>query len=201
METYTYVKRNSGYVTYNFSLDEESYNVGSTYNDYLNGFWVLLSEDQLTFKSENPKASIKEVIEMKLNPPTPPYEPTLDELKQSKINEITKYDLSKDVNNFKLNGLDVWLDKETRVGLMNSTQIEKAAGHEDTTLWLGTISLTINCDLAIGLLSQLELYALECFNKTAEHKANVLSLETKEEVKNYDYKTGYPEQLNLSTEA
>jgi hypothetical protein len=49
------------------------------------------------------------------------------------------------------------------------------------------------------MLSQLELYALSCFNKTAEHKAMVQSLESVEEVESYDYKTGYPEKLNLST--
>lgn len=195
---YTYVKREIGYVEYPFKLDE-NYKTGSTYDDYLKGLWVLLNDEQLAFKDEHMSATIKEVINMELNPTPPPYVPTLEEVKTKKIQEITQYDLSPDVNSFKLNGMDVWLDKATRVGLMNSTQIEKAAGHEDTTLWLGNISLTINCDLAIGLLSQLELYALECYNVTAEHKANVEKLESKEEVEAYDYKSGYPEKLNLST--
>lgn len=197
---YTYVKKGLNYVEYSFKLDE-NYNTGSTYDDYINGKWVLLNDEQLAFKEENPGASIKEVINMELNPVIPPYEPTLEDVKRSKINEITRYDTSSEVNSFKLNGMDVWLDKATRVGLMNSTQIEKAAGHEDTTLWLGTVSLTINCDLAIQMLSALELYALECFNKTAEHKANVEKLETKEEVTAYDYKVGYPEKLDLNTES
>ena len=68
------------------------------------------------------------------------------------------------------------------MGLMNSTTIQKTAGLEETVLWLGETPLRINCDLAIQLLSALELYALECFNKTAEHRKNVLALETIDEI-------------------
>ena len=57
--------------------------------------------------------------------------------KKAKIAEIIAYDTSSSVNGFMLNGLLVWLDKATRVGLMNSTTIAKAAGQETTTLWLG----------------------------------------------------------------
>lgn len=123
------------------------------------------------------------------------------ELKNILLHNISLHDTSSEVNSFSLNGANVWLNKETRVGLMNSTQIEKAAGHEDTTLWLGTVSLTINCDLAIQMLSALELYALECFNKTAEHKANVEKLKTVDEIVTYNYKVGYPEKLVLNTES
>ena len=66
-------------------------------------------------------------------------------------------------------------------------------------MWLGSVSLVINCDLAIQLLSALELYALECYNKTAEHKANVGKLMSIEDVEAYDYTTGYPDKLNLNT--
>lgn len=77
------------------------------------------------------------------------YATKLDEVKAEVLAKIDAYDTSSSVNSFNLNGLPVWLDKDTRVGLMNSTQIEKAAGHETTTLWLGSVSLVINCDLAI----------------------------------------------------
>lgn len=130
------------------------------------------------------------------------YKPsTLDYAKEVKTMEITAYDGSLDVNSFTLDGEQVWLDKSTRVGLMNSTQIEKAAGHETTTLWFGGKSYTIPCDMAIQMLSALELYALECYNTTAQHKANVMALQTKEEIEAYDYTTGYPKKLNLNTSA
>ena len=122
----------------------------------------------------------------------------LEEAKAEKIAEITAYDTSDKVNGFMLNGLLVWLDKATRVGLMNSTTISKAAGQQTTTLWLGGLKLVVDCDKAIQLLSALEMYALECFNVTASHKQAVSELTTIEEVEAYDYKAGYPKMLEMS---
>lgn len=122
----------------------------------------------------------------------------LEQAKTDKIAEITAYDTSDNVNGFVLNGLLVWLDKATRVGLMNSTTIAKAAGQQTTTLWLKGIKLVVDCDKAIQLLSALEMYALECFNVTASHKAAVSELKSIEEVEAYDYKTGYPKMLEMS---
>lgn len=111
--------------------------------------------------------------------------------------QIDKYDTSPSVNGFMLNGLRVWLNKDTRVGLMNSTQIAKAMGKTTTTLWFGGMQIEVNCDKAIQLLSALEMYALECFNVTAAHKKAVAELNTVEEVLGYDYTQGYPEQLKM----
>ena len=111
--------------------------------------------------------------------------------------EIEKHDTSPAVNGFMLNGQRVWLNKDTRVGLMNSTQIAKAMGKKTTTLWFGGMQIEVNCDKAIGLLSALEMYALECFNVTAAHKKAVAELNTVEEVLGYDYTKGYPEQLKM----
>ena len=122
----------------------------------------------------------------------------LEQAKSDKIAEITAYDTSDNVNGFVLNGLLVWLDKATRVGLMNSTTIAKAAGQQTTTLWLKGIKLVVDCNKAIQLLSALEMYALECFNVTASHKAAVSELKSIEEVEAYDYKTGYPKMLEMS---
>lgn len=122
----------------------------------------------------------------------------LKQVKADKIAEIAAYDTSGKVNGFMLNGLLVWLDKATRVGLMNSTTIAKSAGQKTTTLWLGGMKLVVDCDKAIQLLSALEMYALECFNVTASHKAAVSELKSIEKVETYDYKTGYPKMLEMS---
>ena len=122
----------------------------------------------------------------------------LDQAKKEIIRKIDEYDTSVKVNSFKLNGVDVWLSKDTRVGLMNSISIEKAAGKEQSVLWFNTICVTINCDSAIQMLSALELYALDCYNTTAEHKVNVQNLSSIEEVHNYDYTQGYPSKLEFT---
>ena len=122
----------------------------------------------------------------------------LKQAKADKIAEIAAYDTSSSVNGFVLNGLLVWLDKATRVGLMNSTTIAKASGQQTTTLWLGGAKLVVDCDKAIQLLSALEMYALECFNVTASHKAAVGELTTIDDVESYNYKSGYPKMLEMS---
>ena len=118
-------------------------------------------------------------------------------MKKAMLAYIEKYDASSSVNSFLLNGMDVWLDKVTRMGLMNSTTIAKAAGLDETTLWPGDIELVVDCDKAIQLLSALEIYALECFNVTASHKAAVNKLDNIDAVLTYDYREGYPEKLNM----
>ena len=123
---------------------------------------------------------------------------TLEKAKKEKLEAILAYDTSSDVNGFMLNGNKVWIDKETRVGLMNSIQITRDMGQDTTTLWFDGYKLEVRCDMAIMLLSSLEMYALECFNVTASHKKAVSELTTIEEVEAYDYKTGYPKQLDIN---
>lgn len=118
-------------------------------------------------------------------------------MKNAMLDYIEKYDASSSVNSFLLNGMEVWLDKATRVGLMNSTTIAKASGQKTTTLWLGGLKLVVDCDKAIQLLSALEMYALECFNVTAAHKKEVSELDNIDGVLTYDYKSGYPDKLKM----
>lgn len=125
------------------------------------------------------------------------YNDAIASAKREKTAEIDAYDTSPAVNGFVLNGEREWLDKATRVGLMNSTNIAKAMGSDTTTLWLGGAQMTVSCDKAIQLLSALEMYALQCYNVTAQHKAAVEKMQTVEEVLGYDYKKGYPEQLKM----
>lgn len=122
----------------------------------------------------------------------------LQAAKEKVVEEITEYDSSSAVNSFLLNGMKVWLDKATRVGLMNSTTIAKSMGQQKTTLWLGSYQLEVDCNKAIQLLSALEMYALECFNVTAAHKKAVNELDNIEAVLTYDYRTGYPKMLEMS---
>lgn len=121
----------------------------------------------------------------------------LAQAKREVFKKIEDYDTSLAVNGFALNGTVVWLDKATRVGLMNSTSITKAMGQPTTTLWLGESKMEVPCDTAIQLLSALEMYALECFNVTAAHKKAVSELNSIEEVEKFDITAGYPAQLRM----
>lgn len=168
------------------------YHIGTTFNNEQNTYECYeCTVPASTFDEDDVKLAFNEFI-------TKIKAIQLKQAKTEKIAEITAYDTSSSVNGFVLNGLLVWLDKATRVGLMNSTTIAKAAGQKTTTLWLGGVKLVVDCDKAIQLLSALEMYALECFNVTASHKAAVGWLMSLEEVEAYDYKTGYPKMLEMS---
>lgn len=149
----------------------------------------------------------KEFVQSKLEPEEE-HVPTEEELaeqarikfeatKRSKLESISKYDTSDNVNQFFYNDMPLWLNKETRVGLMNSTNILKSAGYETTDLWFEDIHVTLPCDTVIQMLGALEIYALQCYNATAQHLSAVKALETIEEVEAYDYTTGYPEKLRF----
>ena len=49
-------------------------------------------------------------------------------MKKAMLAYIEKYDASSSVNSFLLNGMEVWLDKATRVGLINSINVTQRAG-------------------------------------------------------------------------
>ena len=125
------------------------------------------------------------------------FDKALGVIKEEAIEQITEYDQSEDVNSFTLQGKQMWLPKETRVGLVNSITIEKNAGKKTTILWFGGEKYELPVDTALQMLSALELYALECYNVTAAHKSAVNALEGVEDVVAYDYTQGYPEKLNF----
>lgn len=168
------------------------YHIGTTFNSKQNTYECYeCTVPSSAFDEDEIKSSFNEFI-------TKIKAIQLKQAKTEKIAEITAYDTSSSVNGFMLNGVLEWLDKATRVGLMNSTNIAKAAGQKTTTLWFSGAKFVIDCDKAIQLLSALEMYALECFNVTASHKAAVSELTTIEEVEAYDYKAGYPKMLEMS---
>lgn len=111
--------------------------------------------------------------------------------------QVKGYDNSENINLFYFDGLALWLDKATRVGLVNSITIEKKAKRSTTCLWFGSHRINVNVDVALGILSQLELYAHECYNVTALHLLQIDECDTVEALKVFDIRADYPEMLQL----
>ena len=83
MKKYVYIKKDAarGFVELGKPLDKKSYPVGTTWQDFLDGKWVLLSAAQVKFREDNPSATVKEVWEMQMEEhiePTP--EPSIAEI-------------------------------------------------------------------------------------------------------------------------
>ena len=53
-------------------------------------------------------------------------------------------------------------------------------------------------DKAIALLSKIEMYAMECYNRTAAHRQAIEELTDIADVLQYDFKEGYPNKLEIT---
>ena len=123
--------------------------------------------------------------------------PNIKEIKELLLSLQAEYDNSAEVNSFYLNGKRVWFDKDTRVGLFNLLNIEKASNTETTTLWFSNTSIEIQVDKAMALLTMIEKYAKQCYDNTHKHYVEINQLESIEDCLQYDITAGYPDILNI----
>ena len=122
----------------------------------------------------------------------------LRRIKDIIIDKITKYDVSENVNLFYLQGNPMWLNDIKRTSLIKSTNNRKSQGAITTVLWDDDNNkYDIPVDMALNMLNTLEMYALDCYNMTAQHKKNISEMDSIEDVLNYDYMAGYPKILHL----
>ena len=127
-------------------------------------------------------------------------EEVVEEYRKKKIKDIQRYDTSHAINGFTVNGVKMWLDKATRVGLMLRLQSEQQAGYSNTTLWYDNVEYVLPIEMAIQMLHNIEIYASKCYDTTQKHIATVMALDNVQDIKQYNYSAGYPEQLSFNTE-
>lgn len=200
MTTYTYIKINTkgNYVTLNEPLNENLYNLGSSYEDYLANKWVLLSDEQVTFHEEHPNATVYEVWNMEM---TPTPERTIDDAKSNMIALIDAYDSSENVNGFTVNStVSGWLTAAERSNYKSSIDAAKLLDIETLSFYIGDLLVSVSTTLAEQMLAQVQLYADQCFIVAKQHKAAVKALTSIEEIDAYDYTSGYPAKLNFDLE-
>lgn len=117
--------------------------------------------------------------------------------KREVLSAISTYDASDSVNTLVVNGQRGWLDKATRVGLMNGVGVAKACGMERMSLWIDGREYVMDVARLEELLVKVEVYAMGCYNVTAGHRRAVAGLTTLEDVLGYDFKAGYPEKVSM----
>ena len=84
-----------------------------------------------------------------------------------------------------------------RQSLLIRYQTEKKKGIEKTTLWYDMKEYIMTIDNALLLLDELELYSSKCYDNTYRHIAQVRNIDIIENIKEYDYKIGYPNKLHF----
>ena len=121
----------------------------------------------------------------------------LQRAKEAVFAAIEAYDTSSAVNGFILNGQRGWLDKATRVGLMNGVVVAKDCGMERMSLWIDGREYVMDVARLEELLVKVEVYAMGCYNVTAGHRRAVNGMTTLEAVLGYDFKAGYPQMVSV----
>ena len=125
------------------------------------------------------------------------WEADLEQTKAAILTNIEEYDTSDAVNQFTINGINMWLDGDTeRPKLRGAAQTYKDKDLGDYPLCIEGIGvIAIAPDKLLSMLSDLEVYAIECFTTTFRHREAVKALTTCQEIVNYDYTKQYPSKL------
>lgn len=201
MATYTYIGRSlqKKFITLEEPLCPTAYNLGTTWEEYLEGKWVILSAEQEAFHFEHPEATVYEVWQMEI---TPPHTRDLDDAKREMLDRITRYDSSDEVNAFTVNNtIKSWLTVQERSNYKASIDAAKLMGLETVSFFIGDILFTVTPTAGEQMLAQIQLYADACYIVTKQHKMAVEALETIEEVDHFNYRADYPAMLNFDVAA
>lgn len=194
MKTYLINSVKGSYWTGDYDLDPLMYDMGTTYSDYLEGKIIELSDEQLQFHIDNPKASVREVIIMTLDPePAGPTEEELLEMaKNKKRSDITEYAYSDNVKNYSLDENSFWMDRQKRLFVKNDLDISKQNG---SLMFDLTDNLTVEIGVADMALGNMNEYDAACEVITISKMNEVASASTIEEVEAIDAESGYPTVL------
>jgi hypothetical protein len=203
MSTYTYIQKDTKgiYVEFDSKRDKKALRIGTSWEDYAAGLWVLLTEEQVAFRKANPDASLQEVFSMRLTPapePPPPPVRTLEQAKAEKVMAIDVYDTSDAVNSFEFNGIGTWVSVADRSYLNDAIKALETKGVSVMEVPLLGQFFTLPTAMVKSLLADIEIYAYKASIQTAKHKAAVNSLSTVEEVDAYDFTVGYPEKVTIA---
>jgi hypothetical protein len=110
---------------------------------------------------------------------------------------VQLYDKSNNVEEFYINEIPLWLDRDERAILQRRFEIELKNGIHTSTLWKNEQSFSVNISDGMLMLDQLELYAIKCFDNTQSHINKIKHITNLDSAKAYDYTTGYPDKLHF----
>lgn len=189
---YYYIKSNK-VIELNRMLNPKFYTIGESYEDYLKGQYILLTDEQVHYMLHNPDSNIYLIYHLGVKP-----QPTLEQVKAKKLMEISQYNTSPNVDQFTINGvIPAWFNPTERTNYALSIQSAKNLGEDTLTFAVGNNVLQVPTDKAEMMLSAIQLYADNCYMVTKQHELAVEALEDIEAVEAYDVTAGYPEHLNF----
>ena len=154
-----------------------------------------------------PQTEIKQVVEdlQAIGGGTFTEEEVLRFVKGEVVKAITAYDSAEGedcVNNFYFTyggqKFPYWFNAYERTALTSeATQWAEKHGSYRIDARKYGVSFELPTASLIDFLGQLKDYAIKCYNKTSDHLMAVNALGTVDEVVAYDYRSGYPENIEF----
>lgn len=187
---YTYLhKEASGfYFTQDYELSPEEYSIGTTFDDYKEGKYILLSESQLQFKEEHPEADVEEVINMQIREPEPPTpEEDFATLKDEKLHAM--YDYFNSQLTFNIDGANCYVPY--RMELKEQASRKPQIKIKDKLM---------DSEQAIEALNEMSNYYDDNVVRLNEVRAALDACETLEDLQSFDYESGYPDPISTTSD-
>ena len=135
--------------------------------------------------------------------PEIPNTQLLENIRNGKLLQLESYDNSNTINVcyivYQGQTLEYWADRHERDSLKSAINDCITLGRETYRLDLRNlqISLEIKCTDLLQMLAQLEVYAIDCYNKTTDHEYAIKALTTQDEIIAYNFMQGYPNKLTF----
>ena len=111
-------------------------------------------------------------------------EELLENAKKRKLDELMMYDNSSEVNNciisYQGEKILYWADKSERNALKDAIRDCISMGRNDYRLDIRDkkVSITTSCTSLLQVFTSLEVYAIDCYNRTTDHEYAIKALNT-----------------------
>lgn len=166
---------------------DDNYAKGYSYDDYINGNpapWIEFGEEQLAFKEANPKATVKEIIEAKLDDSR-----LLNEEKSAKYEEIRTYE-NNNLHEFFLDDQNIYIPEYDRRNALYDGAIA------------GKITIMgLEFDITEGkiLIGMMDKYDNDLMSALGDKQKQINLATTVEQVRAIDVQSGYPDKISVTT--
>lgn len=185
---YTYINREiyPNMLVLDEPLDD-NYAKGNSYDDYINGNpipWIELRQEQLSFKEANPKATVKEIIEARLDESR-----VLNEEKSAKYEELRSYE-TENLHEFFLDDQDIYIPEYDRRSALAGGAI------------VGKITIMgLEFDMTEGkiLIGMMDKYDNDLTTALGDKQKQISIATTVEQVRAVDVQSGYPDKVSVTT--
>lgn len=166
---------------------DDNYAKGYSYDDYSKGNpapWIELGEEQLAFKEANPKATVKEIIEAKLDESR-----LLNEEKSAKYEEIRTYETG-NLYEFFLDDQNIYIPEHDR----RNALFDRAVANK--IIIMGLEFDTTEGKILIGMMDK---YDNDLMSALGTKRKEISLASTVEQVRAIDVQSGYPDKISVTT--